>query len=213
MSYYSLYFIIIISLFNLSLSDYVPCQYRTEASQTSDTAPYTDNKYLTSGTSNKNEREQKCFSLSHSDLVSDQCCYLFNKSDNLGYCFDKAKSGNTTSTNVEFECPKASYSKLPNNCGMALYYQPFSKEVCTEISLVDGVCCYVETTYGNVCLRQDSVDDDDESKEEITDYMKDYFREKLGIDPNVITLVRCEGNYFTFRNMILTLISLAVICL
>ena len=212
MSYYSLYFIIIISLFNLSLNDYIPCQYRTEASQTIDTAPYTDNKYLTSGTSNAEERKQKCFSLSHSDLVSGQCCYYVNSTDQKEYCVDKNSSTSETDSGVE--CPKDSNLKLPNNCGMALYYQPFSKEVCTEISLVDGVCCYVETkSYGKACLRQDSVDDDDESKEEITDYMKDYFRNKLDIDPNDIKYVRCEGNYFKFRNMILTLISLAIICL
>ena len=211
MSFYSLYFIIIISLFNLSSNEYVPCQYRTESSQTIDTAPYTDGKYL-SGIKDDKERDQKCFSLSHSDLVSDQCCYYFNKSDNLSYCFDKAKSGYTSGTDSEVECPKE--SKIPNNCGLALFYQPLSEEVCTEISLVDDVCCYVETnSYGNVCLRQDSVDDDDESKLEITDYMKDYFRDKLKIDPKEIKYVRCEGNYFTFRNMILTLISLAVICL
>ena len=201
MSYYSLFFIISTILFNASFCDYIGCQYRKEASQDSDTAPYTDDKYLTN--SNQTVDKQKCFSLSHSDLVKEQCCYYLNKSK--GYCIDQDKSGNPS----DLICPEA--TEISNNCGMALFYQPLTTDICTEVSLVDGVCCYVKTnSKGAVCLKQDSVDED--TKFKISDYMKDYFRNKLKINPDEeIKSVSCEGYQFKFN--IALLILLAVICL
>ena len=79
---------------------------------------------------------------------------------------------------------------------MALYYQPIAKDICTEVSLVNGVCCFVQTkNHGNVCLRQDSVDED--NKEEITDYMKDYFKNKLKLNPEEIVKVQCNCLLYT----------------
>ena len=190
-----------------SFCDDKGCQYRTEASQTSETAPYTDHKYLTHNDTNQNK--QSCFSLSHSDLVEEQCCYKVNKSDNKGYCIDQKKSGYSSST-PGLECPEVTKDGVTNNCGMALYYQPVAKDICTEVSLVNGVCCFVQTkNHGNVCLRQDSIDED--NKEEITDYMKDYFKNKLKLNPDEeIVKVQCNGNYIKFYGMLLLL--LAVIC-
>ena len=60
---------------------------------------------------------------------------------------------------------------ITNNCGMAKWYQPSSKETCIEISLVDGYCCYVETQgHGKACIRQGEIDED--NKNEITDEMR-----------------------------------------
>ena len=160
-----------ILLFHFSFCADVGCQYRTDASQTKDNAPYTDSKYLTSNDEKQNM--QSCFSLSHSDLVEGQCCY--KKNDNKAYCYDKNKSDST-----DLICPNSTETGVKNNCGMALYYQPMTTDICTEVSLVDGVCCFVQTkNHGKVCLRQDKVDED--KKDKITDYMKDYFRNKLKI--------------------------------
>ena len=202
---YCLSIILFILLFHFSFCADVGCQYRTDESQTKDNAPYTDSKYLTSNDEKQNM--QSCFSLSHSDLVEGQCCYKKNTTDNKAYCYDKVKSGEI----ADLICPDDTVTPLKNNCGMALYYQPKTTEICTEVSLVDGVCCYVQTkNHGKVCLRQDKVDED--KKDEITDYMKDYFRNKLKInDPdNEIEKVYCNGNYIKFYGMLLLL--LAVIC-
>ena len=202
---YCLSIILSILLFHFSFCADVGCQYRTEASQDSTNAPYTDHKYLTSNDPNQNI--QSCFSLSHSDLVTDQCCYKINTTDNKGYCIDKIRSGSPSG----LTCPTDTVTGVKNNCGMALYYQPMTTDICTEVSLVDGVCCFVQTkNHGKVCLRQDKVDED--KKDKITDYMKDYFRNKLKInDPdNEIEKVYCNGNYIKFYGMLLLL--LAVIC-
>ena len=201
---YCLSIILSILLFHFSFCADVGCQYRTDASQTKDNAPYTDSKYLTSNDEKQNM--QSCFSLSHSDLVEGQCCYKKNAADKKAYCYDKDKSSST-----DLICPNSTETGVKNNCGMALYYQPMTTDICTEVSLVDGVCCFVQTkNHGKVCLRQDKVDED--KKDKITDYMKDYFRNKLKInDPdNEIEKVYCNGNYIKFYGMLLLL--LAVIC-
>ena len=94
---------------------------------------------------------------------------------------------------------------------MALFYQPVSKEICTEISLVNGYCCFVQTnSKGNACLRQDEIDEDD--KDKITDYMKDYFRNKLNMNPDQeIKKVQCEGSLLKYYGFLMILLS--VICL
>ena len=207
-NYYTLYIVLSILLFHFSFCVDKGCQYRTEESQTSETAPYTDHKYLTNDDENQNK--QSCFSLSHSDLVQGQCCYKVNTTDNKSYCIDKDGSGYSASPPSDLECPVETENTVTNNCGMALYYQPVAKDICTEVSLVNGVCCFVQTkTKGNVCLKQDSIDED--KKDEITDYMKDYFRNKLKLNPDEeIVKVRCNSNYIKFYGMLLLL--LAVIC-
>ena len=68
-----LFIILNLVLIRLSFSALTGCKYKSEASQTSANAPETDDKYLTS--SDVNENKQKCFSLSHSDVLTGQCCY------------------------------------------------------------------------------------------------------------------------------------------
>ena len=153
----------------------------------------TDGTYLKS--SNAEENKQSCFSLS---TATDKCCYL---------------SGTTPTCQVGegggAVCPNL--SDIKNNCGMALFYQPVSKEVCTEISLVNGYCCFVETNnHGSACLKQDEIDEDE--KDEITDYMKDYFRNRLGYNPDTeIKSVQCEGSLLKYYGFLMVLLS--VICL
>ena len=130
----------------------------------------TGGNYLTS--SNSDENKQKCFSLSNSEAQRSKCCY--KKIGDKEIC--------TSDTSGEgVECP--TQSTIKNNCGMALIYEPTTKEICTEISLVNGYCCFVKTkSKGNACLKQDEIDEDE--KNEITDYMRDYFRNRLNLNPD-----------------------------
>ena len=96
---------------------------------------------------------------------------------------------------------------ITNNCGMAKWYQPSSKETCTEISLVDGYCCYVETTsHGNACIRQGEIDED--NKNEITDEMRKAVKRLYsGTDEPVIKKVECKGYYIAFYGLSLLLLA------
>ena len=97
---------------------------------------------------------------------------------------------------------------ITNNCGMAQWCQPNSKELCTEISLVDGYCCFVETTtHGNACIRQGEIDED--NKNEITDEMrKAVNRLRTGGPANVvIKSVQCKGYYITIYGLSLLLLA------
>ena len=154
----------------------------------------TDQNYLKS--SNADENKKACFSLS---TATDKCCYL--------------NSGGTQTCQIgdsnNAVCPED--SDIKNNCGMALFYQPVSKEICTEISLVNGYCCFVTTkNHGKACLKQDEIDEDE--KDEITDYMKDYFRNRLNYNPDEeIVSVQCEGSLLKYYGFLMILLS--VICL
>ena len=96
---------------------------------------------------------------------------------------------------------------ITNNCGMAQWYQPSSKETCIEISLVDGYCCYVETQgHGKACIRQGEIDED--NKNEITDEMrKAVKRLNTRTDEPVITSVQCKGYYIAFYGLSLLLLA------
>ena len=197
---YALFIFFNILLIQLPFSN-EGCKYKTDASQTQTTAPVTDDKYLTS--SNADENKQKCFSLSNSDVQNGLCCYQKVSTTGKETCVTAASSSG------DISCPEN--TDIPNNCGMALFYKPVSKEICTEISLVNGYCCFVQTnTKGNACLRQDEIDEDD--KDKITDYMKDYFRNKLKMDPDQeIKKVQCEGSLLKYYGFLMILLT--VICL
>ena len=188
---YALFIFLNILLIQLPFSNEDGCTYY-EVGSTSKT---TDDTYLKS--SNAEENKQSCFSLS---TASDPCCYL-NSGGTQTCTTDTTASG--------AECPEE--SNIKNNCGMALFYQPVSKEVCTEISLVNGYCCFVKTkSKGKACLKQDEIDEDE--KNEITDYMKDYFRNRLGLNPDTeIVSVQCEGSLLKYYGFLMILLS--VICL
>ena len=199
---YALFIFLNILLIQLPFSTEDPCKYKSDASQTASNCPNTDQgNYLTS--SNADENKQKCFSLSKSDVEDGFCCY--DKSTS------KCKRETSQVQTDTVDCPTSSDQNLRNNCGMAKFYQPVSKEACTEISLVNGYCCFVETNnHGKACLKQDEIDEDE--KDEITDYMKDYFRNRLGLNPDTeIVSVQCEGSLLTYYGFLMILLS--VICL
>ena len=110
------------------------------------------------------------------------------------------------------DCPSEGTNGNPtditNNCGMAQWCQPSSKETCTEISLVDGYCCYVETqSHGKACIRQGEIDED--NKNEITDEMRNAVnRLRTGGPANVvIKSVQCKGYYITIYELSLLLLA------
>ena len=187
---YAIFIFLNILLIQLPFSNEDGCKYYTA----SGTEATTGDDYLKG--SNADENKQSCFSLS---TAIKKCCYNKNTKE--------CETGSTTSDPVY--CPDT--SDIKNNCGMALFYQPVSKEACTEISLVNGYCCFVKTkTKGRACLKQDEIDEDE--KDEITDYMKDYFRNRLGINPDTeIKSVQCEGFLLKYYGFLMILLS--VICL
>ena len=99
-------------------------------------------------------------------------------------------------------------TKITNNCGMVQWNQPTKKEHCTEISLVDGYCCFVVTSsHGNACIRQGEIDED--NKNEITDEMRKAVNRLRTEEPaNVaITSVECKGYYITIYGLSLLLLA------
>ena len=99
-------------------------------------------------------------------------------------------------------------TKITNNCGMVKFNQPTKKEDCTEISLVDGYCCFVVTSsHGNACIRQGEIDED--NKNEITDEMRKAVNRLRTEEPaNVaITSVQCKGYYITIYGLSLLLLA------
>ena len=162
----------------------------------------TDASYLTQNADEINNNKLKCFSLSNSDINSGLCCYYNDGTQQL--CVDKDQNSGLT-----LECPTNSI--IANNCGMSLFFQPQSADECTEISLVDGFCCYVETrSHGKACVRTDEIDEDDKTK--ITDKIKNAVN-KLKMSPTTetgdveITSVKCEGYYMKFFGFSLLLLS------
>ena len=190
---------IILMLFQQSILDDDPtgCNYKTSSSSGTQV---TDSNYLTK---EENANIQTCFSLSFSDVNNGQCCYV--KVGDKEYC--------TTDSSVSgVKCPESDefQSKIANNCGMAKFYQPQTNDACTEISLVDGYCCYVETkNHGTACVRQDEIDEDDKTKiyDEMRDAVKRLKLTSGDADPEVTNVV-CEGNYMTYY--VFSLLLLAV---
>ena len=112
------------------------------------------------------------------------------------------------------DCPSpgdtGSETVITNNCGMAQWCQPSSKELCTEISLVDGYCCYVETQgHGTACIRQGEIDED--NKNEITDEMRNAVKRlnkgTVSLGEPVIIKVQCKGYYIAFYGLSLLLLA------
>ena len=106
------------------------------------------------------------------------------------------------------QCPSGANgdTEITNNCGMAQWCQPSSKETCTEISLVDGYCCYVKIKgHGTACIRQGEIDED--NKNEITDEMKKAVNRLSTIGNVEIESVQCKGYYIAFYGLSLLLLA------
>jgi hypothetical protein len=172
-------------LYQYSLTSEDFCYYKEARKQNE--LNKTDLSYL-SHYNGDDSKMQKCFSLSYSDVFNKFCCY----NNNTKTCVEEPE----TTSNIIF-CPQE--SKIINNCGMAGFYQPVTPERCTEISLVDGFCCYVKTkNYGTGCVRQKEIDE--ENKNAITDEIKNYLKKlQTSIPSDDIEMVKCKGNLLTIK--------------
>ena len=157
---------------------------------------YTDDeKYLTDEEiKNGTEAKQKCYSLSHSEVLPKQCCY------SSGKCVREDDG-------IQKECPNITL--IPNNCGMAGVYQPLTAATCTEISLVQGYCCFVQTkTNGTACIRTKELNKDKQpANTQINTYI-----EKAGSNPNDIDFVVCKGNYIKYYWLLIIILSVLFLC-
>ena len=174
--------------FKISLSD--GCNYKE----------YINNKYenLTTNETYLNglspeEAKQKCFSLSHPDGDKDDvCCYNSDKNE----CIKNNTGGGT----VRDFCPDKT-GIVSNNCGMAGIYQPITADACTDISLVEGFCCYIKYTEENVgqeytsCVRTIELNKNKNSETgKISDYVKKCsINNGSGANIN-IKEVKCKGS-------------------
>ena len=169
------------------------CTYKEKRTQTETNT--TDSKFL-SNINSEEGKKQKCFSLSKSDVLAQFCCYdTTNK-----LCI---KDGSASGTIV---CPEEA-TTIVNNCGMAGIYQPVTAERCTEISLVDGYCCFIKTKSAKTaCVKKKEIDEDD--KNMITDDIKKYLQENSISEADIDSL-KCNG--FLLKNFLSSILFLLVI--
>ena len=148
-------FLFILSFIKITFED--ACKYKKDTSEVVETtSEYFENL-------KEDEQKQKCFSLSHSN-GNDRCCY-----DTSG------KVCTSVPDNInDSRCPKDT-GVISNNCGMAGIYQPETSEICTEISLVEGYCCYVkDNNSGNTaCVRTKKLN---KNKNSATGQMLNYIK-------------------------------------
>ena len=139
------------------------------------------------------EKRQKCYSLSNFDGDNSSCCYK-----NTVGCFLKEND------TPEDECPKN--SAIYNNCGMAGFYEPLMSTICTEISLVQGYCCFVKTNKGNACIRTKKLHKDvNATTDQINDFVK-----SIANDGEVQEVI-CKGWNLKIYNILIWLITLMLI--
>ena len=198
------YFIFLIFLL-FQYSFCAGCKYRETPDQA---AIETDDDYLSS-VSGTDAKKQKCFSLSFSDVFYKQCCYK-KDSSNKETCVEGPDS-NTVGSNGEngLYCPQP--TQIANNCGMAGIYQPADPTICTDISLVNGYCCYVETSdKGVFCGSRDDMTDENKKEipEDVRDYVRDYLNsiKPAGDTTSITTTVKsitCEGYYLKYYGLLI----------
>ena len=77
---------------------------------------------------------------------------------------------------------------------MAGFYQPITSERCTEISLVDGFCCYIKTkSKGTACIKKKEINED-KDKTVLSDDMKEYLQGlSPAVDVSEVESVKCGG--------------------
>ena len=163
---YKLFLFLFLIIISIDLTNNAPCNY------------INDKKTLEEYINEKEGEEiKKCLALSNS-FGNDKCC--FNKENKQ--CIQK---DNSTTDFTKNECPKD--TTVPNNCGMAGIYQPTSPDICKEISLVQGFCCYVKITLSNdteshSCLRIKKINKDKKMDSDEIKKFVDSFDPNAGIE-------------------------------
>ena len=165
------------------------CDYYEKVGESKVTNPDYLNEFHT-----EEEKKQKCFSLSNFDGSNPRCCYNSNSG-----CIKEGTNGETT-----VECPE--HSIIYNNCGMAGIYEPVFSTICTEISLVQGYCCFVETNKGKACIRTKKLHKDvNATTDQIDTYVK-----SIANDGEVKKVI-CKGWNLKIYNLLIVLITLMLI--
>ena len=149
----------------------------------------------------KDENKRRCFALSF-NFGNNICCY--NETNNT--CYNM-----TDGDGSDDYCPKK--ASIPNNCGLAGLIEPTNSSVCTEITLVQGYCCYVTIKDGdktlNSCLRTKKLA---KVKNEASEQIKNYIEKLKDKDHNYeIEKVDCWNfniQYFWLSNLIINIILL-----
>ena len=156
----------------------------------------TDSEYLRQFHSEE-EKKQQCYSLSNfQGDENTKCCYKDNA------CIEKVEGDTTIPTNY---CPE-SKTNIINNCGMAGIYEPVYSTICTEISLVQGYCCFVKTKNGNACIRTKKLH---KNINETTDQINDFVKK---VDQNnEVESVICNGWNLKIYKILFVLITLILI--
>ena len=183
------------------------CKYKETPDQT--TPSVTGEDYLSS-VSGTEAKKQQCYSLSYSDVFDQQCCY--QKVSNKETCVEGNQDYSDTASlteDGEISCPQL--TEIANNCGMAGIYQPVDPTICTDISLVNGYCCYVETSdKGFFCGSRDDMTDDNKNEipDDVRDYVRDYLNsiKKEGDTTAVTTTVKsitCEGYNLKYYGLLI----------
>ena len=86
------------------------------------------------------EQKRKCYSLSQIDKNNDIRCCIHKKDDRKEN--EWIKKSESQSDGSTFNCPISLFA--PNNWGIDGVYQPEEADLCKEITLVQGNCCYVK---------------------------------------------------------------------
>ncbi len=150
---------------------------------------------------NGTDAKQRCFDLSN-NFNNPACCYYEEKDKKE--CVPKSDG-----LDPKYTCPEDTL--VPNNCGLAGIYQPGSPSICTEITLVQGYCCYVGVKTGDdkpkySCLRTKKLaKEKDKAPEQITSYVTNK-NQNYVVDSCV-----CWNyylHYFWFLNLIINIILL-----
>ena len=102
-------------------------------------------------------------------------------------------------------CPKV--TQIANNCGMAGVYQPEESTICTDISLVNGYCCYVKTSdKGAFCGSRDDMTDDNKNEipDDVREYVRDYLK-SIGETEATTTVesITCEGYNLKYYGLLI----------
>ena len=139
-------------------------------------------------TGTEDEQIQKCFSFSTmSDETLNKCCFTRGDTSNPNKC----------NPSIGTVCPDE--TKVPNNCGMAGIFKPLTADLCKEISLVQGYCCYVklkkDSTESASCIRTKKLN---KNKNEATDQIKKYVGDEYTIES-----VECHGENLKYYWLII----------
>ena len=185
---------IILSIVLLILSFHnilcVGCKYRVE---NDNNILITNSTYL-AGYKDE-EAKQRCYSLSNLDGENDLCCYDEIKKE----CYKNETNSDLT------QCPIKSRT-VTNNCGMAGIYEPMTSTICTEISLVQGYCCFVKTSKGNSCIRTRELHNDVNAT---TDQINKYVQ-SINAEAEIQSVI-CKGWNLKLYKILSVLITLMLI--